>query len=947
MKNKIINLAIVGMLFAGLLGTSPVQAQTFNNQQSALLASVSHVADSFTKLLASVVNVFTNQAGESVQQAATAQKAKGIVDTIQVQIDALKTIVDENKGTGAGSSISQQAQVIGPAVKQLTQTLRPGDTGQDVTTLQEHLSSKPDVYPEQLVTGFYGKLTTQAVSKFQESVGLESVGVVGPKTLKIINQELTEEADSNIEAGSNITAPPILSLSEYTIALLNIANDLKHAPATQKQAVAKRLGEYTKGRKDLVLQTIAKNPDAVLQNVFPSSQLANVPVDIQNLIEQKRQVRGKFEWIHIHLGDFDSGTIKDEFYVTDSSGKRYGVHLNGYPEALTDDEVTIDGVVLEDQIATTESSIRIISSPNRKVSDSGSPSILRKIANFFHITKAEAQTTTIQKKAAVIMFNWQNDTRTVYTQDAARSVYFTSATSLNSYYKENSFDKLEFVGKNRPDGDVFGPVTLPYDKVNCPYSTWSSDAEKILTAQGVDLTGYNIKTYIFPSASCGWSGLAYLGGDPARSWINGGSVGTMTHEVGHNLGAWHAGYWTCTENGVRVSISSGNTNCVLLEYGDFYDVMGSSGGIRHMNNAHKSKGSFSLKWLEPQNIVTIDRNVSPDSIYTIAPIEQASTGIQALRIPRLISGTGTVSDYYYLEFRQPIGFDSGISSSVTNGVSIRLAPKSLSGSGGGSDTVFLDATPETSSRDALPVGRTLTDPYTAINITTLSVVPGGAQVRVSFGPLPCVRTNPTLTLSPTSASLFSGQSASFNYTLTNNDTVSCSSSDFSISPTLPTGFTQSPSPISYYTLLPGASVSGSLIISTPTDATPNSYSVTETAQNTSTSTIYKTTAALTMTVLPPDTIPPTVTITSPADGATVSKGNVQIAASASDASGIAEIRILVDGGLIKTCYNTTSCSGSVNAGKLTAGAHTITVQATDKGGPVANVNSASVTIIKK
>jgi peptidoglycan hydrolase-like protein with peptidoglycan-binding domain len=63
-----------------------------------------------------------------------------------------------------------------------------GSVGTAVRTLQELLAREPDVYPEALVTGYFGPLTKQAVQRFQlkhgvvSSTGDPGYGYVGPKT---------------------------------------------------------------------------------------------------------------------------------------------------------------------------------------------------------------------------------------------------------------------------------------------------------------------------------------------------------------------------------------------------------------------------------------------------------------------------------------------------------------------------------------------------------------------------------------------------------------------------------------------------------------------------------------------------------------------------------------------------------------------------------------------
>jgi hypothetical protein len=98
------------------------------------------------------------------------------------------------------------------------------------------------------------------------------------------------------------------------------------------------------------------------------------------------------------------------------------------------------------------------------------------------------------------------------------------------------------------------------------------------------------------------------------------------------------------------------------------------------------------------------------------------------------------------------------------------------------------------------------------------------------------------------------------------------------------------------------------------------------------------------TTTPPtnDTVNPTVTITTPANGSTIpAKRDLTVNVMASDASGIAAIRIAIDGKTNKTCSGATSCQFNIAVNRLTGGSHTITATATDRS---TNKNTASTTI---
>ena len=73
-------------------------------------------------------------------------------------------------------------------VAAFTKTLHIGSTGDQVKQLQEFLKQFPDIYPEGLVTGYFGVLTENAVKRFQIEGGLEVLGVVGPITRDKLNK---------------------------------------------------------------------------------------------------------------------------------------------------------------------------------------------------------------------------------------------------------------------------------------------------------------------------------------------------------------------------------------------------------------------------------------------------------------------------------------------------------------------------------------------------------------------------------------------------------------------------------------------------------------------------------------------------------------------------------------------------------------------------------------
>jgi peptidoglycan hydrolase-like protein with peptidoglycan-binding domain len=78
-----------------------------------------------------------------------------------------------------------------------------GARGADVTTLQTYLAANSDLYPEGLITGYFGVLTQAAVQRFQAAQGIVSSGTpattgygrVGPTTLARLNQLMGSTGD--------------------------------------------------------------------------------------------------------------------------------------------------------------------------------------------------------------------------------------------------------------------------------------------------------------------------------------------------------------------------------------------------------------------------------------------------------------------------------------------------------------------------------------------------------------------------------------------------------------------------------------------------------------------------------------------------------------------------------------------------------------------------------
>jgi hypothetical protein len=125
---------------------------------------------------------------------------------------------------------SPVAQLVSPV---FNRNLQIGNRGDEVRRLQELLAQDKELYPEGLVTGYYGSLTREAVRRFQLKYGVISSpsdqgnGRLGPRT----RAKMREVYGEGVPAPSSgaPAAPPaaVQSLQEQIQALLKKVQELQ------------------------------------------------------------------------------------------------------------------------------------------------------------------------------------------------------------------------------------------------------------------------------------------------------------------------------------------------------------------------------------------------------------------------------------------------------------------------------------------------------------------------------------------------------------------------------------------------------------------------------------------------------------------------------------------------------------------------------------------------
>jgi hypothetical protein len=376
------------------------------------------------------------------------------------------------------------------------------------------------------------------------------------------------------------------------------------------------------------------------------------------------------------------------------------------------------------------------------------------------------------------------------------SIMFGTASSVDACYKDSSYGALGMGGSVYPGG------TLDVVRVSvteaattggtCNYTAWGSAADKAAAAAGIVLGNYQHRVYVLPSnVGCSWAGLAYVGcGNSCQAWVkaySGQACGyndAYAHELGHNLGMWHA------------STDTNNDGTLDCEYCDNSDFMGyAMANLRTQNGPHKVQ----MGWASGARVV----DGSQGGTFTISSLAQS-----AAASPQVVKVRPNSGDPYYVSFRTATGCDQSMPSSATY----------LNRT-----TVHRWSSGNTRYVASLADGETFSDATTGVSVKQLSRTADSATIQVSTV---CAASAPTVTLSPSSQGAGSSLPATKSYTVTvtNRDSASCSTSTFSLASAVPAGWTGAITPASI-ALSPGASGTATASVTAPGGTAAGSYDV--------------------------------------------------------------------------------------------------------------------------
>jgi Bacterial Ig-like domain (group 3) len=453
--------------------------------------------------------------------------------------------------------------------------------------------------------------------------------------------------------------------------------------------------------------------------VSDSRPLASPKAEADLQPRQAVQIEGTLLLAHL---DFpDSGRGEYLYMLRDDAGRTTRLNLASDDGVAPGVRIAAQGTLSADGRSLDVSVLTITGAPAPKARTEGQP-----------IGQA------ITNNVLVILLKFTDSPASdPFTQAQVQDVMTNATTGVAHYYSEVSYGQQILnitvtnwlVGRNP---STHAPMPTPS---GCDFDTMGSYGNTAAVDAGYTGSYHNWFYVMPPNGACGFLGVSYIGGNTA--WSNGvNDIKVYAHELGHNFGLYHAASLTCAGGA-----SIGGT-CSSSEYGDPFDVMGNISSM-HFNSAQKAK----LGWIPSSSIKTQGSGFQQ---YSLDALEIGSGSTYAVNIPIAANPNRT----YWIEYRQPLGFDSALTPANASAAQIRVANpfetctgcQIFLGLNFSDDTELLDmtagSTPGTFSDAGLSVGSTFID--SAYGITIQVVSADGAHLVLNVT-TPGGSTTPTTT----------------------------------------------------------------------------------------------------------------------------------------------------------------------------------------------------------
>ncbi len=424
-----------------------------------------------------------------------------------------------------------------------------------------------------------------------------------------------------------------------------------------------------------------------------------------------------------------------------------------------------------------------------------------------NVLQAQDQT-VVEHKIAIIPVNFTDKDDQDYTKTELLNRFFNDSNSVAKYYESISFGKIKITGK------VFDPVKINWSaNTLCKRSDFlfytlrypTEDADKRVEARGESLDSYQHRAYIFPRLGptpidtdtnpCTFVAQATIGNQTSpdrpfsRMMVNGhyfqnsliSRTTALIHEMGHNLGLGHADTIACGSKSIDFYGS-----CSDGEYGDHADIMGFQYHYFPQTGGHNK---FKLGFIPDSNLKIVNTlGTTRVELYTSS---RKFENTQLVRIPRR-----NIGDAYFIDFRQPLGFDRNLPSAVTSGAMIKVGPTSKFPVRNNTFKTFLiDTKPGGNPSSALTLGwfddaalkngLEFYDQLNNIRIKQIAKDTEKVTLEITNGDLPCFRRDPDILIAPKIRSGAAGATKNYEVTIDNNDLNGCGQTEYNLEVVFP------------------------------------------------------------------------------------------------------------------------------------------------------------------
>jgi hypothetical protein len=438
-------------------------------------------------------------------------------------------------------------------------------------------------------------------------------------------------------------------------------------------------------RRAALADVIVNDPAMALRWAVPMAKRRHLPPRITRLLEERVEGLADIEVIAV-LGLPESLSQPSIQRWVILPGRIYRAHVHGWRLLQgSTNQVPILGVALDDQLA-------VASHPWELDGDAPSPAAdgPTDAGNPPPLAAATDNPVLSIPRIQRILF-----LRVVFADALEPSISEAAAHAMlalaDAFYRTNSYGLLGLAGTVTPP--LLLPRTRSWYAISQDCRTLREDALQAATAMGFPPTDFDLDVVHHPEIFLNSRARATVGS--RGIWMQTSQPQALVHELGHNLGLWHANSWATTDG----SVAGVGVN---REYGDVYDTMGNGYPDLHAFNVYQK---HRLGWLPPSAIHT----VIAEGTYQLQAFDTDAIDDGPIYALRILTGE---KREYWLETRRSLNRNPALGASLL----VRWSPWGRSNGG----TQLLDTSPGSQGGpfDApLPIGRCFHDPFRGYKIT--------------------------------------------------------------------------------------------------------------------------------------------------------------------------------------------------------------------------------------